>query len=113
MPLLTRTLMAACCCLAACGDDDDGPYGFAENGEIGAYCTQDAECNQGICCVEDDCAFGMCTFPCDDDDQCPPEMACDHSGDGQCLFICGGGGACPIDFECNEDFVCEGREAGD
>jgi len=49
-------LLCLCACLCACGDDSDGL------GELGAPCSDDSDCQDGLICDVHD-ARGSCQNP--------------------------------------------------
>jgi len=75
--------------------------------DLGARCTQNADCTQK--CLTDDEGWpgGMCTKLCDSDADCPSDAACivDEGGvcafacsqDSDCAFLMGGYTCMPID----------------
>ena len=93
-------------------DDDDGWYDACRFepercvGSVGAFCDDDRDCHQGICCTEDsNCGGGMCTFECDSDAHCPPDMACEHD---VCFFRCRSDRDCAVGQSCEHgSTVCE------
>lgn len=97
---------------AVCGGGDGGgggdPGGFG--GDPGDFCSVSAECVTSFCCQTEDCGFGMCSNPCDDDFDCPGGMGC---RDDVCLVLCPSRDdrECPAGFECDEhdgQFYCRG-----
>ncbi len=69
---------------------------------VGAFCVDDDDCWDNYCCTEDsNCAGGMCTIPCNKDDDCPSFMACEHS---VCFF------RCDDDHDCADGQSCEHGE---
>lgn len=75
------------------------------DGEAGAFCTSDRDC-VGMCCTDkSNCAAGMCTFSCNDDRDCPPDMACEHD---VCFFRCSADADCAVGQRCEHGHtVCE------
>lgn len=105
--LLLAALGAALVLLGGCSADPDfcrfDPGDCA--GGIGGYCDYDSDCQDGYCCREmSNCGGGMCTYACDRDDHCPPDMACEH---GKCFFTCRVDADCAHGMECEHDGVCE------
>lgn len=85
--------------LTACGDGDDCRFDpLCPGGNVGASCEEDRNCAAGFCCDTGNCGGGMCTFPCDDDDDCPSDMSCAHD---VCFFRCGS------DRDCADGMSCE------
>jgi hypothetical protein len=79
----------------ACGRD----------GDPGAPCEVHDDCESGFCCGSDHCGGGMCTYPCHDDRDCPPDMGCEHE---TCFFRCDGDRDCAPGETCEHgDTVCE------
>lgn len=99
-------LVVSALCAASCSDDDDYPYGgsvcrfdpAACAGGLGGVCRADVDCFGGVCCKSGDCGGGMCTLTCNQDFDCPPDMACEH---GTCFF------ACRSDLDCARGQRCE------
>jgi len=47
----------------------------------------------------------MCTYACDRDADCPPDMACEHD---VCFFVCGSDRDCARGMSCEHgDTICE------
>ena len=69
-----------------------------EDGQAGAFCSSDLDC-QGTCCQDStNCASGMCSFSCQDSTQCPADMACVHD---TCFY------RCTQDIDCAPGQSCE------
>lgn len=95
-------------------------------GEAGWACRQDAECQTGVCMLQEGEEVGSCWASCGDDADCPDGGRCDLTGyeadvDGALLEvpICGPGVGslqpCVADGDCPDAEVCTARvdEAGD
>lgn len=75
------------------------------NGGMGALCDGDTDCASGFCCTNGNCAGGMCTAPCDHDNDCPSNMLCEHK---VCFFACDNNAECAEGMSCEHDnTVCE------
>jgi hypothetical protein len=70
------------------------------HGAAGTLCDSDLDCNGGLeCCTDNNnCGDGMCTLSCDDDNDCPHDMLCEHN---LCFY------ACESDADCAETMSCE------
>lgn len=87
--------------LAACSSDRDiGPPG---DGEIGAACTQDDDCDSSWCLIEKSFKDNYCSLQCGDDPNvCPEGSTChDYAGFKFCLRQCN------ADGDCREGYVCD------
>ncbi|MCA9516894.1 MAG: hypothetical protein KC635_18255 [Myxococcales bacterium] len=69
--------------------------------DLGAACTQGAQCRSGACLSASGGAGGYCTVACGDDDYCPYLGSCVVSGaDRDCLEVCFAPTDCPAGFGC-------------
>ena len=95
------------------------PYGYPYNdgydrcrfepdecpGGIGGFCDDDDECQTDFCCDLRECDGGMCTFRCDEHDDCPGDMRCEH---GVCFLECDDNDDCANGMTCAHGHkVCE------
>jgi hypothetical protein len=113
-PLLaTMALALILFAVATCGDDErsDPPAdnGSADDfcrenpgdcdGDIGGSCTRTEDCVDGVCCTDNaNCNGGMCLYSCDRTADCPSNQRCEH---GQCFF------SCDRDSDCGAGQTCE------
>jgi hypothetical protein len=75
------------------------------HGEAGSFCDSDYDCI-GICCKQaSNCGGGMCTFSCQNDLDCPMDMACEHR---VCFYRCRMDSDCAVGQQCEHDnTICE------
>lgn len=113
--LLTTFLLALPVLAVSCGDDEPPPGPAGEDcrfepancgGDLGALCVNDSDCWDAYCCTEQsNCGGGMCTLPCDRNDDCPSFMACEHH---VCFFRCSDDADCAAGQSCEHDnTICE------
>jgi hypothetical protein len=91
------------------GDIDPNCRMFPQDcaGEIGGDCVYDEDCSDGVCCRDDHCGRGTCTYFCDVHADCPSEMRCEH---GYCFFLCSRDSDCGPGQNCEHgETVCEYR----
>ena len=113
---------------------DGGPDAGPMDGDIGAVCTADADCEGGICLAEGE-GFdgGYCSSVCTTDEDCPGSGVCLEAGGGTFLCFdrcdpaatereCRAGYGCASSFSlpapiclpgCTDDTDCEGGLACD
>lgn len=87
------------------------------SGDIGDTCEYHSDCSER--CVEGgDFPGGMCTYSCDDFQDCPGGTACIDRKDGVCMMQCDEDRDCPGGYECErqdrhgergEERVCIGN----
>ena len=100
----TALLAASCNSRSDVWEGDNDPDAFCGvdptrcEGLIGARCGVGDDCDDGVCCLNNDCGGGMCTYLCGQDPDCPPSMAC-H--DGFCFYRCN------ADVDCGPGQTCE------
>ena len=108
MAVLTRLIVAlvlALCCAACTGEPEYCRFDPGCGGGIGATCRSYDDCSDGFCCDSGNCGGGMCTYRCDVDADCPPEMACEHD---VCFFTCRSDADCARGMSCEHgNTVCE------
>ncbi|MCU0661031.1 MAG: hypothetical protein MUC50_01745 [Myxococcota bacterium] len=87
------------------GTDSDDENDTSSLGEIGAACTQSAQCSSGLCMPEQPTSEGIawqdgsCTQACGD---CPAGSICATAGPSRlCLPQCGS------DSDCRDGYVCD------
>ncbi len=92
-----RSLTLVCAILGGCDDHHDA----------GGECRSDHDC-EAVCCRGQHCGpYGLCTYACDRDGDCPGGMRCEHH---VCLLACAGDHDCPVGWSCEHDqTVCESR----
>ena len=75
------------------------------SGEPGAECIDDRDCF-GFCCTDgSNCRGGMCTYACQNNEDCPRDMACEHD---MCFFACEFDEDCAVGQSCEHgNTVCE------
>lgn len=91
--------------LTSCsGDRTAGPPG---EGELGAACVQNADCDTGWCLQEKSFPDNYCSKECAADPNiCPAGSVCrDYAGYKFCLRSCGGDGDCRQGYVCDYD-IC-------
>lgn len=76
-----------------------------EDGQAGASCSSNFDCQESCCQDSNNCAGGMCSFSCEDDTQCPADMACEHN---ICFYRCTQDVDCAPGQSCEHDnTLCE------
>jgi len=87
---------------ASCNPPPRGCFNdpYCGSGDFGAFCDRDSDCFDGFCCESDACNNGMCSYKCDDTDECPGGgFKC--SG-GACLVACSNDGQCAAGQDCDK-----------
>lgn len=83
---------------------DDGVGGdTVPAGAIGAGCTLDSECNEGLCLTN--FRGGYCSADCGSDNDCPNNSHCEDFG---CLQDCSDNDQCRTGYLCSESFAGDG-----
>lgn len=72
---------------------------YCGTGGFGAFCDHDSECFDGFCCESDACNHGMCSYHCDNSDDCPFGYKC--SG-GACFVACDNDAQCAGGTDCDK-----------
>jgi hypothetical protein len=70
--------------LLGCGHDTVGPHGDLVGGE----CISDRDCQATCLTGSSHYPGGMCTVPCNNDLDCPPDTACVDDSGGVCAVSC-------------------------
>ncbi|MDH5493182.1 MAG: hypothetical protein OEY14_14600 [Myxococcales bacterium] len=108
--ILVPMLLASAVVLAlGCSSDPSGDCRLdpgACGGDVGSFCSTDADCDHGYCCTDTaNCAGGMCSIPCRVDPDCPEFMACQHDS---CFFRCARDADCAPGQTCEHgNTICE------
>ena len=83
-----------------------GGHGSGDIDEvIGESCVNDRDCDTR-CYIDGEFPGGICSLPCQSDNDCPSDTFCMKKADGVCLF------ACP-DFDCGRlgaGWTCRDKE---
>jgi hypothetical protein len=98
--LITLAALTALAWSTGC-DDDPSLFPYS----VGGACRSDSQC-AGECQTGGDFPDGLCTFPCEDDGQCPAGWYCIRKRDGICMRGCSSDRQCAADlgpsWECKD-----------
>ena len=96
---LRLALVLAITALTACGGEDEvGTNGVLVGGE----CIDSRDC-EFSCQQGGDYPRGLCTVPCDFDEDCPEGTFCIDTEGGICML------GCDFTEDCRIGYTCEGR----